>query len=998
MSERTVMSAGLPTGVPAGEALINFAAHQVRANVQGARQDFEEMVAQLVRAVLPGARMVAANPGDWGIDVLVGDLGGAVTVWQSKYFVPHVNKSHRTQIQESFHSAVDNANKKGFTLTRWILCVPSSMDAPTTKWWDGWKRQKERESKVVIDLWDETELRSLLISPAADSVRRHYYGPAQAAPSSHSTRTQSDLPVLEPSAEAVVVPVAGTRSGTLELFVGRDPELDALMDCVRPGKRMRHRNGEADTVVVSAVAGMGGIGKTMLAQRVASVAVDREWFPGGVVMVNLRGYDPDERRIRPGQVYAPLLRVLGVPSSRIPSTKDEQAATYHLHLKDLAERNRPVLLVLDNASTDDQVLDLLPRHAAHRVLVTTRDTLTLPSSRQVELDVFSEDEALRLLSQVVRQKRRNDIRMDRELKARERLVNACGLLPLAIKIAAALLVDDPDMTVAELVEDLADSATRLKVLQHGDTAVARVIDLSWRHLQRREPDAARLLRLLTLDLGPDISPAACAALADSSVPLVNTQLRALRQAHLLQTSNGRWRMHDLVRLHVHATRVEDDGDHAAVTRLQDYYLKTARAANDHFQPPSQRASSTLFASRSAAEEWLDTNQPTLAATVARATADGRNEFAVELAVLVCDHLSRRRDGVKMQLSVARHANTAAVALSDPDRSAMALDLLGMALHYCGQSDEAEVRIRKALTLWQGLDDHDGQRRAWNNLAIVLEGLGRHDDAVDAYSHALAMRRDEVDQEYLATVTINLASTLRTLQRFDEAIVQCHRALALSRKTGYRDEEGRAWNELGRVLRETRRYTEAIEAFRSAQAAFRESDDRVAEGLASSCIAETLVDQERISEAIPYFSNAIKAYQSGRDRYLEASAWNDLGLSLYDERRFRDAVHAYTRAQRLWRELEDRKQEGVTWYNRGIALHQDGRLPLAIAAYDRAHKLAKLTEDGIFEAEVLEARSAVLHEQGKNDEAQRDLHEAQTLRSREECRSNRESDEDQVQQS
>ncbi|MFC0109595.1 hypothetical protein [Kibdelosporangium aridum] len=105
------------------------------------------MIGQLVHAVRPGvARMVAANPGGWGIDVFVGNLGGVVTVWQSKYFMPEVaGKTHQAQIRESFDSAVTNAAKEGFALTQWILCVPSSMDGPMTKWWDTWKRKKERE-------------------------------------------------------------------------------------------------------------------------------------------------------------------------------------------------------------------------------------------------------------------------------------------------------------------------------------------------------------------------------------------------------------------------------------------------------------------------------------------------------------------------------------------------------------------------------------------------------------------------------------------------------------------------------------------------------------------------------------------------------------------------------------------------------------------------------------------------------------------------------------
>jgi hypothetical protein len=161
---------------------INFRAHEVRANGQGGREDFEQMIAQLVRAVRPGvkAMVVAANPGDWGIDVFVGDLGGVVTVWQSKYFMPVVSgDGHQAQIRESFKSAVENAAAQGFRLEQWILCVPSSLDGPTAKWWAGWKKRSEKAHNLVIDLWDETELRGLLMSPDAEAVRRQYYEPAR---------------------------------------------------------------------------------------------------------------------------------------------------------------------------------------------------------------------------------------------------------------------------------------------------------------------------------------------------------------------------------------------------------------------------------------------------------------------------------------------------------------------------------------------------------------------------------------------------------------------------------------------------------------------------------------------------------------------------------------------------------------------------------------------------------------------------------------------------
>lgn len=180
LSQDTVAATSLPDGVAAGGSPINFRAHEVRSNTHGARQDFEEMIAQLVRAVRPGvAATVAANPGDWGIDVFIGDLGGQIAVWQSKYFMPEVAKTHQAQIRESFDSVVKNASREEFVLRQWVLCVPSSMDAPTSKWWAGWKKRMENKYRVLIELWDETELRGLLLSPDAEAVRRQYYEPAR---------------------------------------------------------------------------------------------------------------------------------------------------------------------------------------------------------------------------------------------------------------------------------------------------------------------------------------------------------------------------------------------------------------------------------------------------------------------------------------------------------------------------------------------------------------------------------------------------------------------------------------------------------------------------------------------------------------------------------------------------------------------------------------------------------------------------------------------------
>ncbi|MCX4648047.1 hypothetical protein [Streptomyces sp. NBC_01446] len=183
MPQHEAMRAGVPP--------IDFVAHQLRASGQGgARDDFEKMVADLAHTTVPRVRMIAANPGDWGIDAFAGDLCGEVTVWQAKYFHPHTTASHRGQITKSFDSMIKAAHTQNHTVHQWVLCIASSMDGPTAQWWDGWKKEQARIHHLDIELWDETELRRRLYAPEAERVRRAYYDPYAAAPPAEADQSR----------------------------------------------------------------------------------------------------------------------------------------------------------------------------------------------------------------------------------------------------------------------------------------------------------------------------------------------------------------------------------------------------------------------------------------------------------------------------------------------------------------------------------------------------------------------------------------------------------------------------------------------------------------------------------------------------------------------------------------------------------------------------------------------------------------------------------------
>ena len=197
-----------------GQSMISFAVHQVRAGQAGASEDFEHMLGLLVRATSGrDARLVFANLGDWGIDVLVGDLNGRVSVWQAKYFVRGVGSSQQGQIRSSFASAAKAAAAHGYVLDRWVLCIPASLDGPAAQWWQGWKARQERSSGAVVELWDETTLRELLLRPESADVYRHYYAPAAG---SRKVRIPGGMPLrarLAIVAGSLVIAAAGAAAG-----------------------------------------------------------------------------------------------------------------------------------------------------------------------------------------------------------------------------------------------------------------------------------------------------------------------------------------------------------------------------------------------------------------------------------------------------------------------------------------------------------------------------------------------------------------------------------------------------------------------------------------------------------------------------------------------------------------------------------------------------------------------------------------------------------------
>ncbi len=768
----------------------------------------------------------------------------------------------------------------------------------------------------------------------------------------------------EPRAVAAAPTALAQLPPEVRGFTGRDAELALLVGLLDPAA-------PSGAVVVSAVAGLAGVGKTTLAVQAGHAALRHGWFGGGVLFIDLHGYD--EVPVEPAQALDALLRALGVPAQYIPPGAEERAGLYR---STLAQISDPVLVIADNASSEAQFRALLPGTGPHKVVVTSRHTLAGLDARLVDVTVLDEEAAIRLLDEALRAARPDDDRISGDRQAAGQLARECGGLPLALQIVAALLRADLTISAAELADELAVESDRLEQLQYDDgsgpgaPSVAAAFELSYRRL---EETSARVFRLLPVNPGPDVSPAIVAVLADLPVSKARTMLAALTRAHLAEAAPGgagRRRMHDLLRLY--AQRLSDDhadadGREQARDRLLAYYLRLAKAADQHLQALPGMAVPGEFTGQDGALAWLDAERPDLVATITMAARTDRNRAACDLSLNLGHYFYRRRrfDDWLATLDVSR---TAARQIPDRKKEGESLTQLGWVLTERRRFDEALIACQDAAAIFRETGDRHEEGAALTNLGHALRGEDRFEEAINAYQAAADIYRETGDQRGLGIVATNLGLAQGSALRLGQAIIAHQDAVTIFQAIGDRHEEGAALTNLGHALREMGRPDKAITACEEAVQAYRDTGDRHGEGSALDHLGMALQEVGQFEEAVADQEKAAAIFRETGDRHGEGITLNNVGRALGKLERFNEAISGYEKAAAIFRETADPYSEGIALGRLGLALQEVGQFEDAIAAHQQNLAICQKTGDRHGEAEVLNNLGMALQQAGRFEEA------------------------------
>ena len=599
-------------------------------------------------------------------------------------------------------------------------------------------------------------------------------------------------------------------------FVGREAQQDRLGQLAAVG--------DSPLMAISAIGGSAGVGKTTLALHWGHRHADR--FPDGQLYVNLRGFDPAGAPLAPTIALRGFLAALGVSGQDVPAGLDEQIALYRSRLA-----GRRMLVVLDNARDAEQVRPLLPGAPGCLVLVTSRDQLrglvALDGAVPLTLDVLPHADARELLARHLGRDR-----VTREAAVVDRLIEACGRLPLALNIISARAAFHPDHPLAALMNELHDARERLDVLTTGEADVRAVFSWSYHILA---PAVARMFRLLGLHPGPEIGVYAAASLAALEPDNTRRVLGDLARVHLItEGSPGRYSMHDLLRAYAADLTDAHDGDggrEQALRRLVDFYTHTAEAA-DHLQyphrtrlsldPPASGTSPEPLRDAAAALTWFDREHSNLLAVQRTAAAHAWHRTVWQVAwVLGTYH--HRRGHRHDRLTVWQAAAEAAQHLDDPTIHIRALRLLGNAHIALGSPLEANEHLHQALRLAAQIGDTTEQARTHQTLAKAWE----YPNPAQALHHAtcaLELYRISDMPEREASALNAVGWLAAHLGDYETAQASCRAALAINQRLHAREGEASTLDSLGYIAHHTGRHHDSIEYYQHALAAFRDTGD------------------------------------------------------------------------------------------------------------------------------------------------------------------------------
>ncbi|MEV6984681.1 tetratricopeptide repeat protein [Sphaerisporangium sp. NPDC051017] len=633
-------------------------------------------------------------------------------------------------------------------------------------------------------------------------------------------------------------------------FIGREPEI-GMVDAAR--------GGEAPVVVVE---GMAGVGKTALALYIAHrSAADHT---DARLYLDLRAHDPARPPLSTDSALHELLRMLGVPAARIPSSRRERAALWHAELA-----RRRALVILDDAAGPAQVMPLLGARSASLVLITTRNPFDGPEGlRRVPLGLLSREEAAKLACRVAGP--------DADPSWIDDIVRLCEGLPLAMTLEAARATGSTrGIQAGPLLGDTGQGRPGIT----GRTELDAVFEPSYRDLPS---DVRAVYRRLGLSPGDELTPASAAALCETTQEVAREAMEVLVRHHMLQpAASGRYRFHGFIRGHAHgrAEREDPQGDNRrAVGRLLEHYLGTAEQAVEvlsRVPDPDGERPEEHRAMVSDARRWLGQEWRTVLLLADHAADHEWKPYTARIMRVMAEYLDMECLWEEAAKGHAR-ALHACRDLGDLRGVAGASLDLGLARFKIGRYAEALVHTCKARSLYRSLGDRSAVARSVDQIGVIRWATAEYREALALHEEARAIYRSAGNVRGEAEALGHSGNVHWHLGRYKVSMDLLSRALETFRAIGDRRGEGKILNNMGNVQKHRGFHRDAVRLYQESMAIFKQIEGKQNRAILHSNLGDVQQYKHRFSAALESYGLAMATFLEIGDRRNQADILNSIG--------------------------------------------------------------------------------------------------------------------------
>ncbi|MGW0509775.1 ATP-binding protein [Streptomyces olivaceoviridis] len=646
-------------------------------------------------------------------------------------------------------------------------------------------------------------------------------------------------------------------------FVGRQAEIELLG--ISPAS-----TNPSTRPTRAIITGKPGVGKTALAVHASYLA--SESYADGDLYIDLRG--ADENPASPEEVMGRLMRALGIPEEEIPG---ESLARLDAYRKATADRS--LIIVLDNANDERQLRPLVPPGNSALVLVTSRSQLRgLEGFQRIDLETFPSVTSLDFLRRVT-----GEEMVDADPTSAKTVIEACGHLPLALRIAVNRLTSTRNMRMSHLAQELTNMRGLLGALEIGDLAVRAAFNLSYRKLGKGARNAFKRLSCVP---GEDFGTGLCSALMGCDERQAEKLLSKLAEANLIEPSAtyGRYRFHDLLRAYSHEKFNEDHTAKKAqaLQRMLDWLKYSAIKAHffllGNLKVQFNLENSADISSAESAVAWARNELPNAAAAIKIALTHDTIERAAGYAASlsnICEilgewqiwedvlrwgipavrrlgdplgeilmltaqaNLARYRREFARGVELASHVYFKSLESGTEVAIASSANLLACLYMDCGKLDESIPLLEKSLEIYQrlGIEHEIGQ--VLYNLGTIYRSSGNTKKAIEYFEKDLQVCLDSQDESGAAETLNTLALAHFEMGKLEEAEKLQRDSLARFKRIGNPHKVSMVSNDLGVTLRRLEKFDEALRLHLDDIELCRMVGSRSGEAVAQANAAETL---------------------------------------------------------------------------------------------------------------------------------------------------------------